>query len=252
MPVSDFCYTIVGFAALSACGGGGGGGGSPPSAPIPTVPDPVTNPTPGTQPSPTPNPTTPPGDPMVSALMVASNWEIGPIIDGKNYSIGMPLRPTQTNDGWAIDFPLQGGSVHYVTFKYGSLGNKSRIIMRYRIEADASVKFLPKCCPELLGIGPTMYFQQKNDDWNREGGRWFATFNAPWPIVSGEFELSIPLNGNWTSVYTWSAQSNSVDFNTAKVNSERIGFTFGGGDGYGHGVYATGQARLVVTSFVVE
>jgi hypothetical protein len=26
----------------------------------------------------------------------------------------------------------------------------------------------------------------------------------------------------------------------------------GGGDGYGHGTYATGAARLVVTSFVVE
>jgi hypothetical protein len=36
------------------------------------------------------------------------------------------------------------------------------------------------------------------------------------------------------------------------LNADRIGFTFGGGDGYGHGTYATGSARFVVTSFAVE
>ena len=189
---------------------------------------------------------------MVSSLMVASNWEIGPIIDGKNYSVGMPERPVQTNDGWAFDFPLAGGHVGYITYPFGSLSGKSRIVMRYRIEADPGVKFLPKCCADLLGQGPTMYFQMANDDWQREGGRWFATFNSPWPIVAGEFELNIPLDGNWTSVYTWAASDHQLEFTQAKAGAGRIGFTFGGGDGYGHGVYATGRARMVVTSFVVE
>ena len=184
--------------------------------------------------------------------MVASNWEIGPIIDGKNYSVGVPIRPTQTTDGWAFDFPQAGGHVGYITYKYGSLNGKSRIIMRYRIEADPMVQFLPKCCPQLLGQGPTMYLQRDNDDWREEGGRWWATFNSPWPIVPGEFELNIPLNANWTSVYTWTAEGKPSEFAKAKADAERIGFTFGGGDGYGHGTYATGPARMVVTSFVVE
>ena len=141
----------------------------------------------------------------------------------------------------------------YVTYKYGSLSGKSRIRMRYRIEAaDPMVKFLPKCCPELLGMGPTMYLQDKDDDWEKEGKRWWATFNSPWPIVPGEFEIIVPLNGKWTSVYTWSAEDRPAEFADTLLNAERIGFTFGGGDGYGHGTYATGPARMVVTSFVVE
>jgi len=31
-----------------------------------------------------------------------------------------------------------------------------------------------------------------------------------------------------------------------------VGFTLGGGTGYGHGVYANGNARMIVTSFKVE
>jgi hypothetical protein len=184
--------------------------------------------------------------------MVAANWEIGPIIGGQNYSIGMPLHPTQTTDGWAFDFPLAGGKVGYITYKYGSLTGKSRIVLKYRIDADSSVQFLPICCPQLLGQGPTMYFQQKGDDWNTDGKRWWATFNAPWPIVAGEHELVIPLDARWTSVINMDAQTNSSEFANAKANAERVGFTYGGGDGYGHGVYATGSARMVVTSFVVE
>lgn len=185
--------------------------------------------------------------------MVASNWEIGPVIDGKNYSRGMALRPTQTSDGWAFDFPLEGGWVGYVTYKYGSLRGKSRIRMRYRIEAaDPMVKFLPKCCPQLLGMGPTMYLQDKDDDWEKEGKRWWATFNSPWPIVPGDFEMIVPFSENWTSVYKWTAKDHPLEFGDTLQDAERIGFTFGGGDGYGHGTYATAPARMVVTSFVVE
>jgi hypothetical protein len=183
--------------------------------------------------------------------MIASDWEIGPIIDGKNYSQNMPLHPTQTSDGWAFDFPLQDG-VHYVTYKYGSLRGKTRIVMRYRIEADPGVVFLPKCCPQLLAQGPAVYFQKKGDDWSTDGDRWWATFNAPWPIIPGEHELVIPFEARWTSVFNMSADVNRDEFLSALNNSERVGFTFGGGDGYGHGTYATGPARFVLESFVIE
>jgi hypothetical protein len=189
---------------------------------------------------------------MISPLMVASNWEIGPIISGTDYSVGMPLNPTQTSDGWAFNFPLAPGSVHYVTYKFGSLAGKTHIVMKYRIEADPSVQFLPTCCPALLGQGPTMYLQEKGDNWNTDGMRWWATFNSPWPIQPGDHELDIPLDGAWTSVFTMTAASDPQQFTSAKLNADRIGFTFGGGDGYGHGTYVTGSARFVVTSFAVE
>lgn len=184
--------------------------------------------------------------------MIAQNWEIGPVINGSNYSIGMPLNPTQTPDGWAFDFPLAPGSVHYVTFPFGPLVGKSHIVMHYRIEADPGVQIIPVCCSALPAIGPTIYFQQQGDDWKSDGKRWWATFDTKISIVAGDYQLDIPLDGQWTSVSAMTAQSNPQEFKTAKENAARVGFTLGGGDGFGHGVYATGRARLVVTDFKVE
>lgn len=64
--------------------------------------------------------------------------------------------------------------------------------------------------------------------------------------------MDIPLDGAWTSVSTMTAALNPQQFATAKINAERVGVTFGGGTGYGHGVYADGPARFVVTSFRIE
>jgi hypothetical protein len=64
--------------------------------------------------------------------------------------------------------------------------------------------------------------------------------------------MVVPLNGNWTAVETSSARTNPEGFRDAVANADQVGFVLGGGDGYGHGVYATGRARLVVTEFRVE
>lgn len=233
---------------LAGCGSSGGVTPTSTAVAAPSAPSNPT-PTPTPAPSSTPPPTTVWSD---QVLMTAQNWEIGPIISGTNYSVGMPMSPTQTSDGWTFDFPLGPGSVHYVTFPFGSLAGKTRVIMDYRIEADPGVQIVPVCCSSSPGIGPTLYFQQQGDDWNTDGGRWWATFNTKMPIEPGEYELNIPLDGPWTSVLTMTAQSNPQQFAAAKINAARVGFTLGGGDGYGHGVYATGRARLVVTKFRVE
>lgn len=184
--------------------------------------------------------------------MAAASWEIGPIINGKNYSSGMPLSPAQSSDGWVFDFPLYPGSVHYVTRHFGSLAGKSHIVIKYRVEGDAAVQIFPYCCAQLSSMGPTLYFQQAGDDWNTDGKRWWATFNSPFPIQVGTYTLDIPLDGKWTSVNTMTAEKNPSQFATAKQNADRVGFTFGGGDGYGHGVYTNGPARFVLESFVIE
>jgi hypothetical protein len=72
------------------------------------------------------------------------------------------------------------------------------------------------------------------------------------PLKAGEYEVVAGFNENWTAVQISSAFTNSAAFQNALKSAGRIGFTLGGGDGYGHGVYATGPARLVVTSFKVE
>jgi hypothetical protein len=61
-----------------------------------------------------------------------------------------------------------------------------------------------------------------------------------------------PLDGPWTAVQTSSARNNPAAFRASKVEADQVGFVLGGGDGYGHGIFATGPARLIVLDFRVE
>lgn len=180
--------------------------------------------------------------------VIEQQWQIGPVIDGENYSVGMPLYMS----GNSFSFPLFPGHINYITKPVNGLAGKSKITIRYRIEASADVKLIPKCCSQLPSIGPTLYFQRRGDDWNKDGWRWWSTFATKMPIEPGEFEISVSLNDNWTSVEKMTAKNNPVEFKAAIDNAARVGFTFGGGDGYGHGVYATGPAKFVLEDFIIE
>ena len=189
--------------------------------------------------------------------MDANAWEIGPVTPTRNYSVNMPLKPSPHADGWYFDLPQPdsaAGHVHYLTFRHGPLTGKSRIVLRYRIEAEPGVQIYPTNYPGWQSM-LTMYFQRRGDDWSGRGKyesyRWWATFRSQAPLIPGEHELSVGLDENWTAVQTSSAATNPKAFRDAIRETERVGFTFGGGDGYGHGVYATGPARFVVTSFEV-
>ncbi|HEY0164372.1 MAG TPA: hypothetical protein VGB39_03255 [Sphingomicrobium sp.] len=197
--------------------------------------------------------------------MDPSVWEIGPVIGARNYSVNMPPSPSaHPAGGWYFDIPYpnaEAGHVHYVTFKHGSLYGKSRIVMRYRLEMGEGVRLVPAKEPATTHYQPllTMYLQRRGDDWSGTGKyeayRWWATFATVTPIPralpTGEHELSVPLDGRWTAVQTSTATTNPNGFRAALRDTERVGFTFGGGDGYGHGVYATGPARFVVTHFAI-
>ena len=185
----------------------------------------------------------------------ANSWVIGPILDGRNYSRHMPLHPTpRRNGGFEIDLPRAPGSVHYVTFPHGSLAGKSRIVMRYRIDAAPGVRIVARTDPRSGGI-ITPYFQRGGDNWSARGRfesyRWYGTF-ATQAITPGEHVIVAPLNALWTAVETSSARTNPRGFHDAVAGADQVGFVLGGGDGYGHGVFATGPARLVVTEFRVE
>lgn len=186
----------------------------------------------------------------------AGAWTIGPIVRGRNHSRGMPLRPTLgPRGGFQIDLPRAPGSVHYVTFPHGSLAGKRRIVMRYRIVAAPGVRIEPRTAPGAPSM-ITLYFQQAGDNWTARGPfetyRWYATFATRSPITPGEHVMVAPLNANWTAVQTSSARTNPAGFREAIVNADQVGFVLGGGDGFGHGVFATGPARLIVTDFRVE
>ncbi|HEY1606797.1 MAG TPA: hypothetical protein VGF77_14490 [Allosphingosinicella sp.] len=183
-------------------------------------------------------------------------WTIGPIIDGRDYSSGVPLHPSPGPAGaWHIDLPQVPGSVHYVTFRHGSLAGKARIVMRYRIDADPGVRIVPATAPSLPSV-ISLYFQRGGDDWSGEGRfetyRWYATFASQRPVVPGVHEMAAPLDGNWTAVEKSSVRNNQAAFRAALAAADRVGFVLGGGSGYGHGVAATGRARLTILDFRVE
>ncbi len=191
-----------------------------------------------------------------AAAADAGAWTIGPIIRGRNYSVGMPLHPTpRRGGGWHIDLPQAPGSVHYVTFRHGSLAGKSRIVIRYRVEAAPGVRIEPTTMPHMPSI-ITLYFQRGGDNWSGrrayETYRWYATFASHSPITPGEHVLVAPLAAAWTAVGTSTAHSSPGAFRDAIEEADEVGFVLGGGDGYGHGVHATGRARLVVLDFRVE
>ena len=191
-----------------------------------------------------------------ASLLNPAAWIIGPWIRGRNYSQGVPLHPSPApSGGLQIDVPRAPGSIHYVTFRHGSLSGKQRIVMRYRIEEEPGVQIVPATAPHMPSI-ITLYFQRGGDDWSGRGRfetyRWYATFASQTPITPGAHEMVAPLSGNWTAVQSSSAQSNPAAFRAAIAEADQVGFVLGGGDGYGHGVFATGRARLIVTDFRVE
>jgi len=145
--------------------------------------------------------------------------------------------------------------MNYVTFRHGSLSGKKRIVMRFRVQVGPCVRILPTTGPALPSI-ITLYFQRAGDTWSGrrayETYRWYATFASKSPITPGDHVLVAPLNGNWTAVETSSARTAPAAFQDALANAAPVGFVLGGGDGYGHGVFATGPARLIVTDFRLE
>lgn len=197
------------------------------------------------------------GDAAKAAAAAApSDWTVGPIIRGRNYSRGVSTQPTpRRGGGWHVDIPRAGGSIGYVTFPHGSLQGKRRIVMRYRIEADPGVRIVPKTVPTQPSM-ITLYFQRGGDNWTGRGPfeayRWYATFATRSPVTPGEHVMTASLDGNWTAVQTSSARTRPAAFRDAKAQADQVGFVLGGGDGVGHGVFATGRARLVVTDFRVE
>jgi hypothetical protein len=191
-----------------------------------------------------------------AAASNAGAWTVGPIIRGRNYSKNVALHPSpRRGGGFQIELPRAPGSIHYVTFRHGPLTGKRRIIMHYRVEADPGVRFLAASDGKSASM-ISLYFQRAGDNWSGRGRfetyRWYATFATQTPLTPGDHLIVAPLDGRWTAVETSTARNDPAAFRAAVVAADQVGFVLGGGDGYGHGVFATGRARLIVTDFRVE
>ena len=182
-------------------------------------------------------------------------WELGPIYDGVNVSWGANLYPVE-GSGWGIDIPLVGaGSVHYVTRPTGSLADKIKVTLVCELVMAPGVKLCPVKSPDSPSL-LTLYFQRKGDNWSGVGKhetyRWFASFATEVDLAAKEYTIKAELHNNWTAIQTSTHATHPEAFDAALANASRIGFVLGGGDGLGHGVSATGPAKLIIKSFTVE
>ena len=193
-------------------------------------------------------------EPIPDDIMDPQAWEVGPIYDGVNVSSGFALNPHP--EGFAIDIPLIGeGSVHYVTVPTGSLLGKTKVTLVCRLEMSEGVKLCPVKSPDAPSL-LTLYFQRRGDNWTGveqyETYRWYASFATQADLSAKEYTIEARFDDNWTAIQTSSRATQPEAFADALANAERIGFVLGGGDGLGHGVSATGPAKLIVKSFKVK
>lgn len=196
---------------------------------------------------------------LASSLVAqdAADWEIGPNVRGRNYSVGMPLQPTPAKRGvWSFDFPYPNarvGHVHAVTYDPGPLNKASKIVMRYRIDAARGVRFAPQETPDQLAV-VSLYFQRRGDSWSGkrqyEFYRWYAPPTSLQEVSPGVHEMVISLSDpNWGSVLGRTVQSNQAAFESALAQTGRIGIAFGSPGRRSHGVYSTGPAKFTLLEF---
>ncbi len=189
----------------------------------------------------------------------AASWVIGPIIRGKNYSQNMPLQPRPTrNGGWYFDFPVgsrEAGHVHYVTFRSNPVPAKSRIVVRYRVDARPGTRFVPQET-QTVPATVSVYFQRRGDTWTAKGRydqyRWYAPAETVRQIAPGEYEIRIRFDDpRWISVSGRTAGSNPGAIEAALADIDQLGLVFGSTEARGHGVFATAPARFTLLSFQI-
>jgi hypothetical protein len=191
-----------------------------------------------------------------TAAVSAEGWTIGPIIRGKNYSVGMPLYPEPTPRGWAFDFPApRQGHVHYVTLDGGPISRDARITIRYRVSATRGARFVAQETPEQPAT-VSLYFQRAGDSWKmrtHEFHRWYAPPATVRALAAGEGTISIRFDDpNWISVAGRPAADHPQAFLAALRDAERVGIVFGSASARGHGVFATAPARFELLDFAIR
>lgn len=185
------------------------------------------------------------------AAPATGQWEIGPNVRGRNYSVGMPAQPSQGPGGSvAFDFPVQGrGQVDALTTRVGPLADARSITLRYRITAAPGTRFIADEAPaETATI--SLYFQRAGDNWSGRGHyqsyRWYSPAHAVVPLTPGEHTVAVRFDERWTDVHGAASSDLAEPFQDALNHTEMLGIAFGSSSLRSHGVYATGPARFTL------
>jgi hypothetical protein len=204
------------------------------------------------------NASLPPGAtrPLSVVSMNAEAWSI-------LYSPGMPPHPTPQGVGWCFDFPTAPGSVHYVLAEVNTAAWLS-VDASISVTTTATPVFIYNLQSDNTCIYPAhvrLLLQEMVDDLSGRNGkqyfRWWST-SVAYQLASGRTDLSASLSdlSQWVSVFGEKANASAAataGFKQAMANLGNVGFAFGGGCFYGHGVRVTGgSARFAVASYALK
>jgi hypothetical protein len=193
----------------------------------------------------------------VAAMPPAEAWEIGPMVRGRNYSVGMPARPSPGPGGTLVmEFPVAGsGQVDALTTAVGPLAGARAITLRYRVDAARGTRFVADEMPDEAAT-VSVYFQQSGDNWSGRGRfasyRWYSPARGVIPLTPGEHTITLQLDETWTNVNGEPNHQVPDGFAAALQNTQRLGLAFGSPSRRSHGVYATGPARFTLLSFDID
>jgi hypothetical protein len=193
----------------------------------------------------------------VAALPPAAAWEIGPMVRGRNYSIGMPSRPAAApGGGLTFQFPIAGsGEIDALTTAAAPLAGAREIRVRYRIDAARGTRFVPSETPDQTAT-VSLYFQRRGDTWSARGRygsyRWYAPMSAVIPLRPGVHTMTVRLDDDWRNVHGVPHPQDPAGYAAALSETARIGLAFGSAGLRSHGVYATGPARFTLLGFDVR
>lgn len=165
-------------------------------------------------------------------------WYIGPRINGKNASKCMPLYPDNDEGIWGFHLSRPTQEVDYITRACPSLDKVVAIAMSCEVEGEFIQAENPASPPSV-----SLVIQRRGDDWSGKPYRWY--FPQALPLTPGIHSAIIRLDDpQWVSVL------GGGDMHDTLRDPARIGLTFGGDHGLGHGVRANTTARFKLTSFI--
>ena len=198
--------------------------------------------------------------PLAQTNVVPMNAQAWDIV----YSPGMPPHPTpQTGGGWYFDLPAAPNSILYVLATV-NVAASSSVDTSILVTTTGAPIFVYNLQPDNNCTYPAhvrFLLQEKGDDLSGTHGkqyfRWWSNV-AAYELAPGAANLSAPLTdlSQWTSVFGEKANASAAakaGFEQAIANIGSVGFSFGGGCFYGHGVRVSGgRARFIVNSYTIE
>jgi hypothetical protein len=97
------------------------------------------------------------------------------------------------------------------------------------------------------GATLALYLECSDNDWRSDGGRFWTHERGPLLPGVSPYVLNVPLT--WEHWVTVQGPNSPELFAASLPKVVRAGFTFGGPDGAGHGVWAEAPAKFRLINF---